>query len=828
MQLRPSRFRFLAVSLACAVIARTAIAADEQEKETDEKGGMKFDFGSMFDGLKDALKIGGGDGDMGKFADLFGDLSHLKDLFGKDGDGGGDALKNLDLSKLFDGVKDKKGGAKNKDKKGKDATDCDAFEPMLACNSTTGTCDECGPGVMCNVTTGMGGGCCDPYQCQELIETGDGNRRLSGEGEKGEHIVIETRCCATTMGPSCGKEDDNCCNPDDSCLKTSKKDFGQSIPQTTCCRRFATSCDSAAECCPPSKGEFSESSCEEGLCCINEGSSCDSGPGGGSKNRNCCGNSNKGFAANNCLKIERINGGTALCGPCRQPEQDCFKNSDCCDPKMQDKKGGNVCIGAADNSTGKFPGLCGACRTLGEPCTRVTPSKVNKECCNRPGDPSRVKCEEVKINGTKTEDTVCCVGFEGACEEDEDCCQLAFNPPDLIRACVNSTCLTVEPPDEILKDIGSDRRRLSGSAGPVGVEASSSALVGLPLNAQNRTNPHSSEAKREMMKQSKEKRKRKRSPAKAPWLDHLFGFSLAFSQDCSLLAEYSVGEPGTDEQQGAVSVYRLRRPVDDLSEANEKGSNSSPFTFATRPARLLVTRGDPPLSGRRLSWSADPTKDRVTLETRRLTLSPPKRDESRQVDIEAVRVDLAPPRRRFRPRGRDRGGKALFGSAVTQCSAPVAAGSDEFVHFLAVSAPGSWHGNVYVYVLTEGQAGGSMTGSVGDQRAGGFGYEIVQELVSQGGKGPYDFLQRLSLRDAGGFGEARMGQTVKFEIKENSEEMLLLTTEQREGAQAYGFKMGTKETEPVWPPFSRLSPAQMEVLNTESDVALPGLASLVA
>uniref|UniRef100_A0A0G4I012 Disintegrin domain-containing protein n=1 Tax=Chromera velia CCMP2878 TaxID=1169474 RepID=A0A0G4I012_9ALVE len=1030
-----------AVFLVCVAFTGSKVAADETGKESEEKEGMKgFDFGKMFDGLKGALKLP--DGDLSKFGDLFGDLTHFKDLFERDKEGK-NALKDLDLTKLFDGIKDKKDKKKMPDMMGEcdgpgatcrsngvpvcqcapesfcaantpanalnnsdtcvlrprqpclnppDAvlscvvkggtnpecssgtcqktvskqgfgngtqivekvkkcapglegspctnnTDCDAFDG-LACNTTVESqvCDVCGPAASCEDT-----GCCDGYRCKNFTfgDTGSSSsrgRRLNG-GELVEKEVellrTTSKCCADTGGAPCTGRDGSCCDKNDVCVRSSEKQLGVASIKT-CCRSFGAPCESASECCPTSEkgGQFGKTKNPEGSdcrgspgakrCCIAEGASCSKSKAGKGI-LDCCGNDLPANSQINC-----IGGGpdtAPRCGACITDGNTCTRNTECCSFLRAGDEGGQACQNVTEVKGGEkfeiIPGTCEQCSGLNETCTKSPNRRLRgseydfegNDCWNNPEDLfKRMDCGRTKDeNNELTEGARCCVQKKGKCQEDTDCCQKVKGGEikvEKMRECDAGHCRT--------RRIGMDRRRMSG--GVVGVDAarstSTSLLDEVPLNALNRTNPHASEAKRDAMRQSKEKMERKkkrsnkkRNPTKAPWLDHLFGFSLAFSHDCSLLA---VGEPGTDEQQGAVSVYRLRTETPDSSnqpaavrEGKENESASPPplpFTFATRPSRRLVTRRDPPLAGCRLSWAADPTRDRVSLQTRRLTLrlssetpplsakssptessetallaadsasadaeadeddrdplnspSPsPHQTTNRQVQFETVNVDLAPPRRRFSPRSRDRGGKALFGTAVAQCSVPLkGSGGDEeedaYVHFLAVSAPGSWHGNVYVYVLTEGEGesglGGSVTGSVGDDLSSGFGYEMVQELVSQGGRGPFDFLQRLSLRDAGGFGEARMGQTVRFERRQTQtqremsdeakagddseewkdEEIILLTTEQREGAQAYGFRMftrggkGEEESLPVWPPFSRLQGTEMESFSTAFETAL--------
>uniref|UniRef100_A0A0G4HF75 Uncharacterized protein n=1 Tax=Chromera velia CCMP2878 TaxID=1169474 RepID=A0A0G4HF75_9ALVE len=748
-------------------------------------------------------------------------------------------------------------------------TDCNPRDG-LACNATSEVCDSCGPGKSCNPGSDPPG-CCDPYRCELGFRSVNVKRRLDGrgEGEIGE-LIKTPRCCSDTYTAPCD-DDFSCCNSKDACALTGGTDFGVGQKdRKDCCRRFGARCSSADECCPTREDgtaiDFAGSDCVKAQggdrrCCIVQGASCTAKTAGGSGSTACCGNQLEGNSQVNCIGGDLLTGQRPTCSSCIQTGNSCIRNTECCDflKKGDASNEGQVCVGA-DNEEGITitPGVCGDCRDVGETCAirkqqgandPKTKTLDDNDCCNNPSDiKERLQCGKVKeqtehelqnvVNETLfelrgsssfdfTTDNRCCVAVGGVCRNTTDCCQFVSSPDVTVKRCVglDDSCTpdighcVAMPNGDIMDDLG---RRLSGS-GPVGVEAAPSSS--LPLNALNRTNPHSSEAKLSQMKQAKEKREKKRIRTKAPWLDHLFGFSLAFSDDCSLIA---VGEPGTDEQQGAVSVYRLRPPTDVQGQKTRggEGAKALPFTFATRPARHLVTRKDPPLAGRRLSWTADPTRDRVSLQTRRLTLSlsaatpteKSQQEPSSEVHIETVNVDLAPPRRRFSPRSRDRGGKALFGSAVTHCSVPLQqsegeSGETEYVHFLAVSAPGSWHGNVYVYVLTEGEGdtglGGSLTGSVGDDRKTGFGYEMVQELVSQGGKGPFDFLQRLSLRDAGGFGEARMGQSVQFVKNENAEtdEIVLLTTEQREGAQAYGFKM---DTDRVWPPFSKMMPSEIE------------------
>uniref|UniRef100_A0A0G4I2G0 Disintegrin domain-containing protein n=1 Tax=Chromera velia CCMP2878 TaxID=1169474 RepID=A0A0G4I2G0_9ALVE len=694
----------------------------------------------------------------------------------------------------------------------------------------------------------------------------------------------KTGMCAPclSLGDSCDDSFNNCCrSPRDSADRLAC--LGPNVNQTECCVREGGNCTSADDCCPfvSTPNEFfqdpspvfcnlTSNTCER---CTADGGSC-------GQNEECCSEfcNPSTSTCDTCAEIAQTCADSDACCPdadgtspiecdpttnqCREcvaKDARCSSTDECCNRRIPTTNpNGNVCRLNGGNDK-----KCDTCIPRGVGCQ--VDNDGGSPCCQNPKDSTTtLRCGG---GAAVAGGDFCCVPDGEPCKDASHCC----GTPRTDRECSGSICRS-EPP----------KRRLSGGgSGGVGVEASSSG--GIPLNRQNRANPHSSEAKRDAMLESKEKRERKnkkntkRAPTKAPWLDHLFGFSLAFSHDCSLLA---VGEPGTDEQQGAVSVYRLRVEDPDGQPNPNAGAKANtnlkahayPFTFATRPARRLVTRKDPPLAGRRLTWTADPTKDRVSLETRRLTLflaasktsaKDSKSDKQQQMEteeegenanslhIETVNVDLAPPRRRFSPRSRDRGGKALFGSAVAHCSMPLKKGKDgveedkeEYVHFLAVSAPGSWHGNVYVYVLTEGEGegdallGGSLTGSVGDDRKTGFGYEIVQELVSQGGRGPFDFLQRLSLRDAGGFGEARMGQTVQFEKRKREgdaqaveksgevderesvggeETIFLLTTEQREGAQAYGFKMNAGEGEgaPVWPPFTRMQPWEIETFSAD-------------
>uniref|UniRef100_A0A0G4G5K1 Uncharacterized protein n=1 Tax=Chromera velia CCMP2878 TaxID=1169474 RepID=A0A0G4G5K1_9ALVE len=264
-----------------------------------------------------------------------------------------------------------------------------------------------------------------------------------------------------------------------------------------------------------------------------------------------------------------------------------------------------------------------------------------------------------------------------------------------------------------------------------------------------------------------------------PWSDHFFGHSLAFSPDCSLLA---VGEPGTDDNQGVVVVYRVT-------------ANDTKVKLASSPKLgSLVFHSSPPFSGSSLSWHADPLNDTVTVfseEKLKMTIVPPKSVQRSKKE-----------------------GNPLFGFAVSSCSlhlnsgsSPSASSQKRALHFLVASAPanvGERHGNVYAYILTAKII----------QQKGGDGrirkmvrchYELVQDLGYQGGVGPFVVLQRITLKDAGGFGEARMGDSVHFlmqkeaveatpaaQMEQNlaeTETVFLQATEQRQGEAAYILRM---------------------------------------
>uniref|UniRef100_A0A0G4H869 Dickkopf N-terminal cysteine-rich domain-containing protein n=1 Tax=Chromera velia CCMP2878 TaxID=1169474 RepID=A0A0G4H869_9ALVE len=775
---------FLAALSACLSLVVKVSGSDEEDtgkhpvcRPCEHLQAPKFelpDFDKMFGGLKDAFNMDDGDGG-NKFANLFGDLSEFQKVFEK-GEGDGKGIKGLDLSKLFDGLKDKNKTAEKGKKKDVEMLG----ECPVENNGNFG-------GAPCRTDEGE-------KICKCPQETSFCASPFSKVNSNRNSCVLRAGESCIFGGPSGEKNEKLCAS--DFCPENNGRLCKQG--------EYRTACGSVADC---SDKDGPVDCGIDGVCCIPVSKTCDASKGS-SASRNCCGNKQPGNSQINCVTPaeNQTPDASGICSDCRETSENCLRTSECCQFLDRKRPEGSVCIGE-ETGTG-VRGKCGSCLSLG--FKGCSPGSLETDCCKNPNDPEQgLKC--------KGAPQACCIGMQDTC-----------SPPGEQGGCCPGTKCKQGTERAKCKSLGQDRRRLSGS-GPVGVEAAASAGglfdFGVPLTLQNRTNPHGSGAKREALGRAKEKRERKglrRVPLKAAWLDHYFGYSLAFSDDCSLLA---VGEPGTDEQQGAVSVYRLSNIEGQPSEQEGGESNPAPqlsFTFAMPPKRRLVTRPDPPLAGSRLSWTANPSTDRVSLSTDRFFFSnavsdadgeenPDPEEEKEEetqphieVHHETVTVDLAPPRRRFRPVSRDRGGKALFGTAVSQCSVPISPDSDEYVHFLAVSAPGSWHGNVYIYALTQAETGGSVTGRVGDDLKFGFGYEMVQELVSQGGKGPFDFLQRLTLRDAGGFGEARLGQTVQFETRETEErETVLRTTEQREGAQAYRFRMDTAD-EHQWPPFVRM------------------------
>uniref|UniRef100_A0A0G4HNB5 Dickkopf N-terminal cysteine-rich domain-containing protein n=1 Tax=Chromera velia CCMP2878 TaxID=1169474 RepID=A0A0G4HNB5_9ALVE len=778
-------------------VCTPCLVAGDDETEKDTRGMPKFDldFEKMFGGLKDILKMED-EGVKG----LFGDLGEVGKVFG--GGDGAEGLKGLDLSKLFEGFKEK-----NKTTNGKGKKKDDPVEMLGECEGAGSSCRSL-----------EGDKTCKCSQATQLCAAPFANPGTSVPQNKGLPFV-------SAQGNTC------VLRPGQPCVPSGNAKEGNLECASTFCPPgdnvcevggFLDPCDTTDEC----KKTPDQVVCgPDEVCCQPAGLSCAVSKFGA---RTCCGAAGELYSGGEirgltCVEDQTKNDAIGVCAQC-QPTN-CFANVECCGYPN------TVCTGATE-----VRGSCTPCVPVGSECSVV--SAQNNDCCPNPvtgivGLPN--ECTQVG------QGNACCVPSGQACRDNSDCCpgtgSCSFSEGAQRDVCGG------DPP--VIKE-----RRLSGT-GPVGVEASASPLgdLGVPLSLHNIDNPHDSQAKRDALGRAKEKRERKarvgrKQPMKARWLDHYFGYSIAFSEDCSLLA---VGEPGTDEQQGAVSVYRLKEMETGTRKAADDttlSTSTAPFPFATHPKRQVVTRPNPPLAGKRLTWTATPTHDTVSLSSHRLFLSHEEEEQNSEneeeentfheqpetpptpsVELQTLTVDLAPPRRRFRPRSRDLGGKALFGTAVAQCSVAIgdSADNDEHVHFLVVSAPGSWHGNVYVYALTEGERGGSVTGSVGDDGKTGYGYEIVQELVAQGGKGPFEFLQRLTLRDAGGFGEARMGQTVRFlesvtqennEEEEEKNEVVLLTTEQRENDQVYGFRMNRQN--PKSPPFSRMAPSDLQGFVSES------------